>query len=249
MAERWSIKEDYIVCKFSYERNWEYISAQELHCLMLELKEAGFNSRSKTAVNKRVRDYQLLFSGKYSPYATEQVRTIHQSFLARVNDTALNNSIKFYIVKTYDPDAIPSKDAHDATDGLYSERNDLTHYEHVFDFNLTFPMVLQKYIDKKGFKKHKEIYDRIYMKENTFSAILRGKYPVVKKENVLRLCVGLKLNIEEAEELMESAGYVFSRGLKTDVIVKAYLVHKCYNPVLINIELDEYRQPQLFIEQ
>lgn len=38
----------------------------------------------------------------------------------------------------------------------------------------------------------------------TLSSILRGRNHAVKKENVLRLCVGLQLTVKEAEELLAS---------------------------------------------
>ena len=42
MAKRWSFKEDYIVCKYSYEHRWKDLSSEELNFLMLKLKEDGF---------------------------------------------------------------------------------------------------------------------------------------------------------------------------------------------------------------
>lgn len=246
MADRWSFKEDYVVCKFSYKNVLRYISDEELRYLILELEKAGFSSRSKNAVNKRVRDFQLLFIGEESPNATDQVRSVYQSFLSRVNNPVLNKSIKTYIAEAYDPNASKSVDPIATSMDVYSEPNDLTLYKHNLDYNLTFPMVLLKYIDKKGFKKHKEIYDKIYMKQDTFSSILRGKYSVVKKENVLRLCVGLHLTIDEAEEFMESAGYLFSKAIMTDVVVKAFLVHECYDTEAIDDELCENNVPALF---
>ena len=123
---------------------------------------------------------------------------------------------------------------------------DLNSFIHTIDFNLTLPGVLEKYIDKKGFKKHAEIYKPIFMKSDTFSSILRGKYEFVKKENVLRLCVGLKLNVEEAEELMASAGFLFSPGLVRDVVIKTALKAQCHDPFAIDIELEENNTPTLF---
>ena len=43
-------------------------------------------------------------------------------------------------------------------------------------------MVLQKYVDLKGIKKHSAMCRKIGMKPDTFSAILRGKYKDVKKD-------------------------------------------------------------------
>ena len=54
MADRWNFVEDYIVCKYSHEHAWKDISAEQLDYLMSELKNAGFGSRSKTAVDKTI---------------------------------------------------------------------------------------------------------------------------------------------------------------------------------------------------
>ena len=249
MADRWSLREDYIVCKFAYEHVWENISIELFDCLMSQLDEAGFSLRSNTAVNKRVRDYQLLFNGCELSHVSQQVRLVYQSYLGKVNNPDLNKSIKSYIAETYDPCA-PISGEPLSSKGFsvdeYTGNNNLSDYKYIMDLNLTFPMVLQKFIDQKGFKKHKEIYDKIYMKADTFSSILRGKYSVVKKENVLRLCIGLNLTLDEAEEFMESAGYLFSRAIITDVVIKAFLSNRCYDTFAIDNELYENKAPSLF---
>jgi hypothetical protein len=88
--------------------------------------------------------------------------------------------------------------------------------------------------------------DRIGMKPDTFSAILRGKYGDVKKDNVLRICVGLELSVSEAEELLNSAGFMLSNAVMTDVVIKACLWERQYNVVVINSELYENNVPMLF---
>jgi hypothetical protein len=248
MAKRWSFKEDYIVCKFAYENAWLCIFEDDLDRLMLELKEAGFCSRSEVAISKRIREYQCLFRGEESSYATSQILSTYHVFMYRLNNDSLYESIKSFISETFNPDEVfnDSKDTGAINKNIFSEHNDLTNYVHTIEYCSTFPMVLQKFIDQKGFKKHKEIYDKISMKQDTFSSILRGKYTVVKKENVLRLCVGLTLSVDEAEELMESAGYLFSRGIMMDVVVKAFLMHQCYDTFAIDSELCENNVPALF---
>jgi hypothetical protein len=237
---KWSRQEDYIVCKFSYEHAWKAITVEQLNGLMLKLQQQGFGQRSKIAVDKRIRDYQRLFCYGESHYATDQVLLTYQSFLERINNPSLYKSIKSFVEENFDPNEAKPADI------ISGERSNLESYIHKIDYCSTFPMVLQKFIDQKGFKKHKEIYDKISMKQDTFSSILRGKYTVVKKENVLRLCVGLNLSVDEAEELVESAGYLFSRGIMTDVVVKAYLVHRCYDTFAIDSELCENNVPALF---
>jgi DNA-binding Xre family transcriptional regulator len=107
-------------------------------------------------------------------------------------------------------------------------------------------MVLQKYVELKKIKKHKAMCERIGMKPDTFSAILRGKYGDVKKDNVLRICVGLELSVSEAEELLNSAGFMLSNAVMTDVVIKACLWDRQYNVVVINSELYENDAPMLF---
>lgn len=249
MADRWSLREDYIVCKFAYEHTWENISIELFDCLMSQLDEAGFSLRSNTAVNKRVREYQLLFNGCELSHVSQQVRLVYQSYLGKVNNPDLNKSIKSYIAETYDP-CVPISGEPLSSKGFsvdeYTGNNNLSDYKYIMDLNLTFPMVLQKFIDQKGFKKHKEIYDKIYMKADTFSSILRGKYGQVKRENVFRLCIGLKLSIDEANELMKSAGLCFMDGEMLDIVVKANIVNQCYDTFYIDSELCENNTPTLF---
>ena len=76
---------------------------------------------------------------------------------------------------------------------------------------------------------------------------IRGKYGEVKKDNVLKICVGLELHVDEAEELMDAAGFTFSRGLMKDVVVKSFLWERIYSVVAINNELIENQEPVLFV--
>lgn len=241
MAKRWTFKEDYIVCKYSYQHIWKELSTEELNCLMLKLKDAGFDSRSESAIESRVRDFQMLFIGGNSSHVSNQVRTIHQGFCFRINNPDLTKRIESYIAEAYDPNTIT-----DTTVDLFNEHDNLLHQIYNTEYASKFPMVLQKLIDKKGFKKYKEIYDKISMKQDTFSSILRGKYTDVKRENVFRLCVGLKLSIDEAEELMESAGLRFRKGEMLDIVVKANIINKCYDTFYIDSELCENNAPVLF---
>jgi DNA-binding Xre family transcriptional regulator len=119
-------------------------------------------------------------------------------------------------------------------------------YQHTIDFSATFPMVLQKFLELKKIKKHKELCESIGMKPDTFSAILRGKYGEVKKDNVLRICIGLELSTVQAEELLNSAGYTFSNAVMLDVVIKACIYNRVYNRMYINLELHENGVPNLF---
>lgn len=248
MAKRWSFEEDYIVCKFCIEKQYDDIEGRLLDELVNRLVESGFGSRSHVAVYKRARDFTFLLRGWESPYAVEQVRIIFAELSGRNENAQLRKSIKSYIAEVYNPNAPIELDnrSYNHLSNVFDKTDDLTHLVHTIKYESTFPMVLQKYVDLKGIKKHNSMCKRIGMKPDTFSAILRGKYPVVKKENVLRLCVGLELNIDQAEELLNSAGYILSDAIMTDVVIKAFLWNHRYYPGEINLELRENNVPKLF---
>ena len=107
-------------------------------------------------------------------------------------------------------------------------------------------MMLQKLLDLRRIKKHQDLCDKIGMSINTFSAIIRGKYPTIKKESILQICVGLRLCTMQAEELLNSAGYTLSNAIMTDVVIKACIYHQQYNPIAIDRELQEHGAPPLF---
>jgi hypothetical protein len=52
--------------------------------------------------------------------------------------------------------------------------------------------------------------------------------------------------VNEAEELLKSAGLAFSDGDMTDVVVKAFLLDGIYSVVAINAELYENDEDMLF---
>ena len=60
-----------------------------------------------------------------------------------------------------------------------------------------------------------------------------------KKTTVMGLCVGLRLSLKEAKELMGAAGYLFSESSGADMIVAHYIKKKQYNHAIINLELYE----------
>ena len=86
-----------------------------------------------------------------------------------------------------------------------------------------------------------DVYKRTNLTKQAFNGIYNeGKVP--KKNNVLALCIGLRLNIDEADDFIEKAGYSFSRGNKHDYIVRYFIENEIYdvykiNEILINEDL------------
>lgn len=86
-----------------------------------------------------------------------------------------------------------------------------------------------------------DVYKGANLTKQAFNGIYNeGKVP--KKNNVLALCIGLRLNIDEADDFIEKASYSFSRGNKHDYIVRYFIENEIYdvykiNEILINEDL------------
>ena len=100
--------------------------------------------------------------------------------------------------------------------------------------------MLQRLLDLKGIKRHQDLCDKLGMSINTFNAIIRGKYTTVQKDSVLQICIGLELCTMQVEELLDSAGYTLSYGKMKDVVIRACIQNRQYNPIAINRELAEH---------
>ena len=102
----------------------------------------------------------------------------------------------------------------------------------------TFASRLRELIAKKGLK-NSEVYAAANIRKQYFSKLLNDQVKP-SKEKVLALAVGLKLNINEAEELLQFAGYAFSPISQTDQVVKYFIEHEDYNVLKIDIVLFDY---------
>ena len=65
MAQRWSINEDIIVCKYCIENPWAYSSDIDIENIADKIEAAGFKSRSKRAIQQRAYAYEILLEVYY----------------------------------------------------------------------------------------------------------------------------------------------------------------------------------------
>lgn len=245
MAQRWSLNEDIIVCKYCIENPWAYSSDVDIEYIATKLEDMGFEPRSSTAIRKRAYAYEIMRENRQPSNIPRQVLMVYATIA--YEHVEIRQCVKAYIKEQYHPnESTEISNDNECLSELMGGPNNLLGYQHTIDFKQTFPMVLQKYLELKKIKKHKAMCKSIGMKPDTFSAILRGKYGDVKKDNVLRLCVGLQLSVSEAEELLNSAGFMLSNAIMTDVVIKAFLWNRKYSVVAINMELEENNAPMLF---
>jgi len=107
----------------------------------------------------------------------------------------------------------------------------------------TFSEMLLRLIDEKGMTDV-EVYKRANIDRRLFSKIRKKEY-IPKKNTVIALVIGLKLNMDEARDLMGRAGYAFSECNRLDIIVEYFINRKNYNIHVINETLFAYEEQQL----
>ena len=94
---------------------------------------------------------------------------------------------------------------------------------------------LFKLINKKGFTDT-EVYKRANIDRRLFSKLRKKNYTPHKK-TIFALLLALKLNMDEAMDLMRYAGITFAPNSITDLAVQWFLSKKMYDVIELNIFL------------
>ena len=105
----------------------------------------------------------------------------------------------------------------------------------------TFSQRLLRMIDERGLKDS-QVYTKAYVDRRHFSKIRKDVNYVPNKKTVLAFTIALELSLDEAKDLLGSAGFALSRSSKTDVIIAYFLQNKIYDMFEINDVLDAYGQ-------
>lgn len=103
----------------------------------------------------------------------------------------------------------------------------------------TFHEKLFELIGQSGME-NKEIWKAANLDRKHFSKIQCdvGYHP--KKKTVMALCIALKLNLEQAVDLMARADWAFSPSSKFDLIVKKAILDHQYDIMQLNVVLFQY---------
>ena len=106
----------------------------------------------------------------------------------------------------------------------------------------TFSQRLLRMIDERGITDA-EAYTKAYVDRRHFSKIRKDVNYAPNKKTVLAFTIALELSLDEAKDLLRSAGFALSRRSKTDIIVAYFLQNKIYDMFEINDVLYAYGQP------
>lgn len=113
------------------------------------------------------------------------------------------------------------------------------------DFEIqTFGKRLAHYLYEKKLEPA-AVYSEVFMDRRQFSKLLSDKTKLPRRETVLALAIGMKLNVLETKDLLSYAGYSFTPYNLTDVIVSAFIEHGTYDIWRINNLLSKKGLPQL----
>jgi len=143
----------------------------------------------------------------------------------------------------------------DETDGKSSKQSAETKpfNEHTFDKNLymndgkqSFPFRdhLMDLLNKKNIDNI-VAYKSSNIDRKAFAKILSGDTKNPQKRTVLAFCIGLKLSMEESQELLASADLAFNPYDKRDKLVRDCIISGQYNIGYVNDMLYACKQPQL----
>ncbi len=108
----------------------------------------------------------------------------------------------------------------------------------------TFSEYLLYLIDSRGMS-YPDVYKRALVDKKVFSKIKNNPDAHPKKITAMCLCVGAKLNLDQAKDLLARAGYALSPCDKTDIIFSYFLENKIYDMIELDIQLEEHGLPCL----
>lgn len=106
----------------------------------------------------------------------------------------------------------------------------------------TFSQRLLRMIDERGMIDS-QVYTKAYVDRRHFSKIRKDINYVPNKKTVLAFTIALELSLDEAKDLLSSAGFALSRSSKTDIIIAYFLQNQIYDMFEINDVLYAYGQP------
>lgn len=133
----------------------------------------------------------------------------------------------------------PAAPAHDADADMPDE---LVRQLHTLDAG--FSEMLLRMIDERGMTDP-ECYRRANVDRKLFSKIRSNPSYTPKKTTAVALCIALRLDMVQMQEMLSRAGYGMSRSNHFDVIVEYFVNHGVFDVHVINQALWSYDQPLL----
>ena len=110
----------------------------------------------------------------------------------------------------------------------------------------SFHEMLFRLIEENN-QKESDIYKNAGIDRKLFSKIRNNPAYHPKKNTIIALCIALKLDIDNAIEFLESAGYALSPGDRGDIIIKYFIEKKIFDIDTINCALYDFGEKTKFL--
>lgn len=107
------------------------------------------------------------------------------------------------------------------------------------NIGMSFHEKLFELINKAGID-NKDVWKLANLDRKHFSKIQCDPKYHPKKKTVMALCIALKLDMDEAKDLMARADWAFSPSSKVDLIVQKAIIDKQYDIMQLNMVLFKY---------
>ena len=146
MSQRWTLKEDYIVCDFCQKNRNKDLDIV-IDELVSVLEERGCNSRSKSAILRRAREYDKLFGGYEGSDITKQVLNTFEDLPRR---TEMYRWVDSYVAEHYSPHSLIETEESETigVSNNLSQYLDIEPIEVKESFYMVFNDLLNKYYEK-----------------------------------------------------------------------------------------------------
>lgn len=106
---------------------------------------------------------------------------------------------------------------------------------------LTFTEALLKHMDTRGLRDP-EVYHRANLDRKLFNKIVNNKGYQPNRRTAMAICVGLQLDLEEAEELLRKAGFAFSDASIADLVYRYNIQKGQYDIIEIECQIYDIQQ-------
>lgn len=236
---------EYEVVRSCYEKSFEV--ARELGCktVATSLIATGINGFDKSEVMKLVTSIAdefnkahgleitvVLFDGR-DPYDDEQMRLVRDHILKSLRGETSIQEREINMER--------ARMAHIYRANMRPESSELG----IIDVKAllktkgrTFRDRINDYLREEDIKAS-VLYDAAGMKRQAFSKMMSDENYHPSKYTIVRLMLAMKLNLRDALDFVESAGWSLNDSNKMDLVLRACIINKVYDVASINELLDE----------